>query len=663
MSSSAYLATAEDALRRGDAPSAVRAALNGLAVAPDSADATYLLGLAWHAGWLARTLALAPDHLGAAMALAAALAGTGRRGPASRLLRRALALAPALPPPLVNLGLVAGPPEAARPWLARALAAAPDDAVARMNFAATLDRLGLPALPEHRRTVALAPGLAQAALNQALAAAAAKQRIEAVRWHRRTLALDPLAADALAGLGAVARTDNRLVEGRSWDRRALALRPDHAPTLANIAHADLNAGEAPAALDWARRAEAADPSDPGLGRAAIGLMLFLTWPDPSAVLACHRRWAARHAVPAPRPRARTVQGRRLRIGYLSVSLRRHPVGYYLLPLLEHHDRSTFEIVLYAAGETTDDLTARLRAAADRWREVWRLDDAALAERIRSDAVDILVDLDGHAGGSRLTMFARRPAPAQVTWLDYPASTGTGCFDAVLADPYETPDGGERFYSEPVLRLPGGRVVYRPPAEAPDVGDPRNARLSLGCFNNPAKIGDDAIALWARVMAAIPQSTLTLKGRAYDEKEIRARYAARLAAHGIDAARLVFSGWSPHRDMLQELTGLDLVLDPLPFSGLLTSCEALWMGVPIVTLAGRRPVERQTSGLLHRVGLDELIAHDAGEYVAIAHGLAVDAGRRRAIRRDLRRRMLSSSLMDECGFAHAVEDAFRKLCQA
>ncbi|MBM3532491.1 MAG: hypothetical protein FJX60_05575 [Alphaproteobacteria bacterium] len=649
---------AQAALERGDRFGAARQAMAALALEPPSVDAAFLLGLAWHPGWLLRALWLVPDHLGAAVNLAMALDGLGRRGDALRVLRRSIAQMPALPPTLVNTALMS-PSAVACPWLQRATAIAPEDVIARLNLASILDRLESPrAMTEHRRTMVLAPGLPVAAVNLALASRAAKRLDAATRWHRRALAADPLNADALAGLGAVARGEDR--NGLGWDRRALAVRPDHAPTLANVSHGLFFFGEARPALCWAERAEAADPGNPELGRGAIGLMNFIDWLDPSVVLARHRRWARRHATPAPRPPRRPAEGRRLRVGYLSVALRRHPVGYFLLPLLERHDRSAFEIVGYDAGPGGDDVTARLRAASAAWREVRGLDDAALAETVRADGIDILADLDGHAGGNRLTVFARRPAPVQVTWLDYPGSTGTDCFDAALVDPFEVPEGSERFYSEPVIRLAGGRLVYRPPDASPPVAAPAGGGVMLGCFNNPAKIGAEALALWARAMGALPETRLTLKGRSYGDAAIRGRYLDVFAKAGVDPSRLVFSAWSPHDEMLRELGALDIVLDPMPHSGYLTSCEALWMGVPIVTRAGARAVERQTAGLLTRIGLPELIAHSADQYVEIIRALVRDPARRRSLREGMRARLKASSLMDEAGFAQTVEAAYRRL---
>jgi protein O-GlcNAc transferase len=545
-------------------PDAV-SALNRLASSPTSVEAAFELGLVLHPGWLARVLALAPDHAGAAVNLAVALGNAGGRAD------------------------------------------------------------------------------------------------EAERWHRRTLALDPLAVDALAGLGAVARARQR--SGLAWDRRALALRPDHAPILANVSHGIFAFGDAARALAWARRAEAVDPADPSFGRAALGLMQYLSWPDPAVVLERHRRWASRHARPGPRPRRRHGARRLLRVGYVSVSLRRHPVGIFLLPLLEAHDPKEVTAIGYAAGTIVDETTDRLRRATAGWRVIARLDDGAAAELIRADDLDVLVDLDGQTSGGRLSLFARRPAPVQVTWLDYPATTGCAAFDAALVDPYEVPAGAEAWYAEPVVRLPGGRLVYRPPETCPEVSIGGADGLRFGCFNDPAKTGPETVALWAKILHAVPEARLALKGRSYADPAIRARALDAFAACGIEAGRLLLSDWSPHEAMLRELSEIDVALDPTPFSGYLTSCEALWMGVPVVTLAGRRAVERQTGGLLARVGLGELIAGTPEDYVAIAVGLARDPDRRRELRAGMRARLRASSLMDEAGFARSVEAAYRRLWEA
>lgn len=419
-------------------------------------------------------------------------------------------------------------------------------------------------------------------------------------------------------------------------------------------------GEARAALAWARRAEAAAPADPALASVVLAVMQYLPWSDPAEVFAAHRRWAKRFGRPQPRPPRRRGETP-LRIGYVSADFRRHPVGFLFLPLIEAHDPGAVTAICYAASESEDEVTRQIRAAAALWRPAARLDDRALAAQVREDRIDILVDLAGHTAGNRLGLFVDRAAPVQATWLGYYDTTGLEVFDAALVDPDEVTAGAERWFSEPVVRLPAGRLVYRPPADAPDVARrPDVGPLRLGCFNNPAKIGAEAVRLWARVLDAVPGARLTLKAATYADERVCRRYRGMFEAAGVDSTRVDFSGWSPHGEMLAELTALDVVLDPLPFSGCLTSLEALWMGVPLVTLEGARPVERQTAALLRRLGLDRLIAGDADGYVSIVRGLAADASARGELRQGLRARMRASSLCDETGFARAVEDTYRRL---
>ena len=506
----------------------------------------------------------------------------------------------------------------------------------------------------------LAPGLPLASVNLAMSLFGAGRMEEAAGWHRRALTGDPLSADAWAGLGSVAREKGRAVDGRTFDRRALAARPGHAATLANLCHGDLLAAEVPSALAWSLRAEATDPGSPALGSATLAIMQYLAWNDQRVVFDSHRRWAMRHASSRPRP-ARRTGGEPLRVGYVSADFRRHPVGLFALPLIEAHEPKNVDTFCYSTNSGSDGVTARLHAASSRWRQVDKLNDADLADLIRADCIDILVDLAGHTAGNRLPLFAARPAPVQVTWLGYYDTTGMDVFDAAFVDPWEVTAGMERWYSEPVVKLACGRLVFRPPAPAPAVALRRSdSVLKLGCFNNPAKIGYEAIALWSRVLTAVPGARLMLKSAAYGDERVRAEYLRRFVAAGADPQSIGFSGWSPHAEMLAELTELDIVLDPLPFSGCLTSCEALWMGVPLVTLAGRRPVERQTTALLTRLGLDRLIAATWEDYVEIVRRLADDPSERDHIRHGLRQRMLGSSLCDEKGFAETVEAAYRRL---
>jgi predicted O-linked N-acetylglucosamine transferase (SPINDLY family) len=300
------------------------------------------------------------------------------------------------------------------------------------------------------------------------------------------------------------------------------------------------------------------------------------------------------------------------------------------------------------------------------RDVSGLDDASLVRQIQQDAIDVLVDLSGHTAGSRLTVFAQRPAPVQVSWLGYFATTGLDTIDAVLLDEVHAPPGTESQFVEKIIRLPHTRWCYRPVPFAPDVAPlPADTKgyITFGSFNNTAKYHDGVHTLWAQVLAAVPDSRLILKWRTFNDDALKTSVLAQYRALGISTDRIELRGPSFHEEVLRQYADIDIALDPFPFSGGLTSCEALWMGVPVVTWPQSRVVSRQTASFLSVIGLQELIAKDADHYLQIAARLAADKDELRLIRQSMRARMQASPLMDLNGFTRSLEQALIDLYQA
>jgi predicted O-linked N-acetylglucosamine transferase (SPINDLY family) len=338
----------------------------------------------------------------------------------------------------------------------------------------------------------------------------------------------------------------------------------------------------------------------------------------------------------------------LRLGFVSADLRQHPVGQFLVRTIEALRGDSGPIACYSNSLQSDELTARIRAAADVWREVPGMSDETLAEQIRADGVDILFDLSGHTAGNRLLVFARKPAPIQITWIGYPGTTGLSAMDYILADESQIPAAAEADYRERVLRLPEGYVSYDPPADAPSVSPlPAAERgwATLASFSSPAKISPPVIEVWAEILRRLPQSRLTWIFRGLDCPSVIHRYAGLFAAQGIDPARVDLRGWLPHGELLAQYGQVDLALDPFPYSGGLTTCEALWMGVPVITWPGETFAGRHAVSHLCSVGLTETIAHDRQQYVELAVGLAGDPARLAALRGGLRQRMAASPLCD------------------
>ena len=361
----------------------------------------------------------------------------------------------------------------------------------------------------------------------------------------------------------------------------------------------------------------------------------------------------------PRPGMTAKSQRSLRIGYVSADLCQHTVGLFLKDVLAAHDPAQVSVFTYSAGTVNDWVTEAIRKVST-YRDVSKTSDHELVKRIQQDAIDLLIDLSGHTAGSRLTAFAYRPAPVMISWLGYFASTGLPYLDAVLLDEWHAPMQMVRQFVEPIIRLPNGRWCYQPvpwaPAEVSPLPFKAKGTITFGSFNNTAKYNSQVFDLWARILAAVPHSRLALKWRTFNDEAFRQKVTQVFVDRGITADRIDLRGPSFHADVLKEYADLDIALDPFPFTGGLTSCEALWMGVPVVTWPQSRVVSRQTHAILHQTGLPELSAQDANDYVHIAVSLANDKPRLTQLRACLRDRMRASPLMDVAGFTRHLEDS-------
>jgi len=482
--------------------------------------------------------------------------------------------------------------------------------------------------------------------------------------------LVPHSRTAHANIGHLALMDLRLAEATTHLRTALACPPD-----ANAATADavLNSSlgfalmrqglpeEAMVALRNSLREQPANWS-------AAAHLLFTMQHAPSVrpdeLFAEFRRWSEVHETPLfalHKPHANAPQpDRRLRIGYVSGDFARHAVSNFIAPVLQQHDRAGFEIHCYSNRAQADDRTAELRGLSDHWHDIFTLDDEALAAQVRADGMDILVDLSGHTHGNRMGVFARKPAPLQMTWLGYPTTTGLRSMDCRISDAYADPPGvAEAFHSERLLRLPRSQWCYRADAAAPEVSAlPAQTvgRVKFGSFNNLAKLNDAVLALWARVLQAVPGSGITVVSR-IDEGN-RERLAAALVRHGAAPERVRIIGDADDAEFWRIREDIDIVLDAFPYNGTTTTCEALWSGLPVVTLAGPFGAARNTASLLAAVGLQDLIATDQAGYVAIAAALAADIPKLAVLRAGMRQRLLDAGLCDGPRFTRELENLYR-----
>lgn len=591
-------------------------------------------------------------------------------GPAAvRSYRAALAVEPAGAAAARNLGLLLLPadPQAAVAALRIAARGEPQRTDWAVDLAAALLAADRPAdaLATVEAALVRDPGQAAGHNGRALALRALGRTEEATAALNLALSHDPTLAEAW-----VNRAQNLLDRGMPSAAaadagRALRLRPDYLAAWDALARSRYDSGQPELAMALLRRAAAVAPALP---RTVHSNLLLIRQSDPAAdsagLLAEHRRWVRLHSPPArPHlfPTAGTEPGRRLRIGYLSADFREHSVAAFFEPLLAAHDRRSVQVVCYAAVHRPDATTARLRGLADGWRDVAGLGDGMLADLVRADGIDVLIDLGGHTGDSRLGVLALAPAPARLTMLGYPGTTGLA-LEGRLTDPIVEPPGTQAGSSEPLYPLPNGFLCYGPPEGAPDP-QPRDgsAPVTFGSFNALGKLTPAVIATWGAILSAVTDSRLLLKSRALDDPAVAEAVRARFAGHGVEGDRLDLLGWSDVRtDHLALYGTVDIGLDPFPYNGTTTTCEAMWMGVPVVTLAGSRPAARVGMALLTRTGLTDLIATDLNSYHLIAVDLARDAGRRALLRSTLRERMRLGPLGDSTGLARSVEEVCRRL---
>ncbi len=496
---------------------------------------------------------------------------------------------------------------------------------------------------------------------------------DAEATFREAVALDPGSADALYSLGSLLQERSRPSEAVAMLRQALALNPNDAEAQINLGSACYPLGRWPEMEAAFRAALALDPNSrlarQNLASTMLGRGLYDDASTPEAIFAAHRAWGEQVEAEegSARPLAPFLNSRdperRLRVGYVSGDLFNHPVASFLLPLLAHHDRAAVEIFCYAEVERPDAVTESVRRLAGNWRETVTLDDEALRAQFRADRIDILVDLAGQTARNRLRALAVRSAPVTATWLGYPATTGLSTIDWRITDEIADPPGAERFYSEKLMLMPNGFLCYAPSAadNQAATATPRRSGITFGSFNNPMKISPATVRAWAAILMALPQARLLLKAGLLNDAGLCQSIRERFAAEGIGPERIELRGFvADPAAHLCSYAEIDVALDPFPYNGTTTTCEALWMGVPVVTLIGDRHAGRVGLDLLSRVGLAELAADGIDAYIATAIGLARDQDRLQRLHGELRARMRVSPLCDAAGFARAFEDALRRM---
>ncbi len=542
----------------------------------------------------------------------------------------------------------------------------PDFADAYSNMSAALTEVGrlAEAAAAAETAVRLKPDFAQARSNLGGALHGLGRFQEAVDAFSAAIRLQPNLAMAHCNLGNALKSLNRLEEAVAAYGQAIRLRPDLAEAHFNLADTleDLGLRE-----DAIVGYELAIRHRPDFPQAHSNLLMAMHY-QPGVTRAALLRAAERFSETTRRGPPLAAGGvldpdQRLRIGYVSADFHNHPVGHFLCGILRHHDRTAFRVFCYANGSLEDEVTAQLRADADEWRSLVGLSDTAAAALIAKDGLDLLVDLSGNTARNRLPMFALKPAPTQISWLGYFGTTGLPEMDYVLADRFVAPEGSERFFTEAIARLPHCYICFTPPDLDCSIAHPPyfgGAPFTFGSFNNHIKTSTRTVALWARLLQAVPGSRLLLKTKALGDAQARARLIAQFAEVGIKADRLLLEGAAPRAELLASYNRVDLALDPTPYGGGITTAEALWMGVPVVTLRGETWVGRVTESILAAVGLPDLATTTEAEYVALAASFARDPTRLKTMRANLRAQVEASPLCDGVGFTRDLERLYREI---
>ncbi|MBI3148315.1 MAG: tetratricopeptide repeat protein [Betaproteobacteria bacterium] len=462
---------------------------------------------------------------------------------------------------------------------------------------------------------------------------------------------------------------NRFGEAAQLLRQALTLDPRLGPAWNNLGNILKAFGEIDQATQCYERAIALGPDDPIRQSHHLICVHYSAGFSHEQIFSLHQRWAERHAARhyPPRPPVPTNPDprRALTIGLVSPSFNGKIVGQFLRGLLPQLHLQGLRLIAYSATRETDDITAAIRASVDRWHDITGLEDAAAAQLVAADGVDILIDLAGHAPGNRLLLFARQPAPIQVSWLDYFDTTGLAIIDYLITDARTTPIDSPQRFSEQLLRLPETRLCWTPPDFAPEVAPaPSTNRgyITFGSFNRADKLNPELLGLWARILERVPDARLLLKGEAFAMTEVRRHFTERFAALGVSSERVEWRGASSHAELLGEYGALDIALDTTPYNGGATTCDALWMGVPVIALRAERMIARQSAAMLDCVGLSELVADTPEQYLEIAVALAGDRARLARMRADLRANMARSALCDTARFARDFAAALRQIWQ-
>ena len=552
----------------------------------------------------------------------------------------------------------------------KALSLQPDDAATYNNLGHVYRELGSvrDEITCYEKALLVDPDYAQTYLNLGNALQYQGELDEAVICYRKALQKKSDFPEACNNLGSVFIMQGRLEEASQCFQKALLMNPYYAEAYNNLGSINQNQGKFKEAIFCFRKALEINPNYVKAHSNLLYAMHYDSGIESKMLYEEAEQWWRQHGIKqAVNSDAITSTERagRIKIGYISPDFREHSVSYFFLPFLKNHNHDSFEIYCYSEVKREDKITNRIKELSDHWRPIAWLSNRAIADQVRQDGIDILVDLAGHTAENRLPVFAYKPAPVQVTWLGYPGTTGMPVIDYRLTDEIVDPPGeADEYHSETLIRLPDGFLCYGPPQDAPGVsGMParKNGRITFGSFNNLPKINQEVIGLWSRLLQQVPDSRLLLKSKQFADENVRQRFLDLFSDCGVAAEQLTLlprvASTAGHLALYHQV---DIALDPFPYNGTTTTCEALWMGVPVISLRGDRHAGRVGASILTRMGLQALIAYNEEAYVRIGIELAQDMNRLELLREGMRQRMKTSPIYDGASFADSVGNTFKKV---
>lgn len=651
---------------------------------PDNVRSLYLLGLIYSqiesfdlsAEYFRRVIGINPENAGTYINLGNVLYRKGSHDDAISSYRQALHINPNLIDAYIYLGTALAHNrryDEAIPCCEKALKLAPQNTELWSILGIAYQGRGQlnEAIPCFRKVLEANPDSVTAYNNLGIILHHTGQFDEAIQCYQTALKLDSNLDAVYINLGNALQEKGQLSEAALCYQKVLQRSPASFEALNNLGNISKEMGLLDEAESYYRRAIQYVPNDATAYQNLLMIMHYDSRYDAQTIFHAHLQFAERYAAPLSSLvftcTNEKIPARRLKIGYVSPDFRKQSVGFFIGPVLESHNHDDFEIFCYANLPVHDEMSERMRKHADRWRNITGLSDEKAAELIRSDGIDILVDLAGHTAFNRLLLFARRPAPVQATWIGYPDTTGLPSIDYRLVDNFTDPPGmTEQFSAEELLRLPECFLCYRPYTDSPEAGilpARANGFITFGSFNSFPKVSSQTLTMWTAILKAVPRSRLIIKAKSLSDATTRSHFINLITRSGLGKERIEMLHWvTSTKAHLDTYRRIDIGVDTFPYNGTTTTCEALWMGVPVITLAGKTHVSRVGASLLSNIGLPELIAKTPEEYVEIAIKLAHDLTRLRILRQNLRAMMSNSSLTNATLFTANLEDCYRTMWQ-